>query len=258
MSYRSADNNYVSYESTIYSQVSQPKESWNFLQNDHAMGIFGVGKEFGKMYDKAIMENFQDRLSDLASLSGKEEIKTLNTLGNPEKINSFLFNEISPNNLRYCYHALTVLEDISRKNEGKPVHILEIGAGYGGLAVWLHLLSPYFKVQIKKYTTCDLPGPTLLQKKYTKEFSVEIEALHTNFKGWQPEEDCYVYCISCYGFAELSEYYQRLYTENLISKVRGGFMVWNNWTGIYPFAEGIVSMPETPMLPNCPNKFLYW
>ncbi len=258
MSYKSQNNNYVSYESVLYSQVSSDRESWNFLRNDQAMGVFGVGLEFGKMYDKAILETFQDHLTELVRVSETEEFKRLNTLGNPEKINSFLFNTVSPNNLRYCYHALTVLEDVSRKNEGKPVHMLEIGAGYGGLAVWLHLLAPYFKIELKKYTTCDLPGATLLQKKYTKEFSIEIEALHTNFRGWKPEEDCYVYCVSCYGFSQLSEYYQRLYTDTLIKKVRGGFMVWNNWTGIYPFAEGIVSMAESPVFPNCPNKFLYW
>lgn len=258
MSYKAQQNNYVTYESILYSQVSQGKDSWNFLQDRNTMGVFGVGADCGRIYDKAIIEEYEDYFIDLVNISEREEFSKLNTLGNPEVINSFLFDRISPNNLRYCYHAIKVLEDIVRKNESKPIQILEIGAGYGGLAVWLHLLAPRFNVEIKKYTTCDLPGATLMQKKYTSEFGISIEALHTNFRAWRPEGDCYVYCVSCYGVSQLSEYYQKLYTDHLISKCNGGFMVWNNWTGIYPFGKGVVSMQESPVFPNCPNKFLYW
>ena len=79
----------------------------------------------------------------------------------------------SPTSLRYLYHASLILKHMKyvQKNED-PFHIVEIGAGYGGLCLAIHFLLTHEKspfqniVNIHSYHTIDLYQPTRLQNWY--------------------------------------------------------------------------------------------
>lgn len=255
MSYSSANIDYTSYEHYINHECEQEPYNWNFLNNIFSMGIFGVDEELGYKYDNQLVKEFSNKIINI----DEDFLKDINKYGNPKLIKSeFLKSLSSPNNLRYIYQSLIILEDIKKRFSSieKNINILEIGGGYGGLCIWLRKLSKNYDICINNYTIIDLVSPSLLQKKYTDKFGVELNSVQPdnlndiNFDN--------LYCISNYGFSEFNYYFQKLYYDNVILKCVGGFMVWNNNTGIIELNENMVVEDERPETYGCQNKFLYF
>ena len=68
------------------------------------------------------------------------------------------------------------------------------------------------------------------------------------------ESPLFVY--SAYSFSSLNRYYQDLFYKYFIQKSNGGFMVWNNWRGVYPFDFKYTQTRATPVLNS--NTFIQW
>lgn len=253
MSYSSANIDYSIYDNYINYECSQDPCKWNFLNNMLSMGIFGVDERIGSKYDQQLVSDFSDKDIEI----NKEFLDDINKYGNPTLIDSiFLKYKTSPNNMRYIYHSLIILEDIKKRfSHISKINILEIGGGYGGLCVWLNKLSKYYNIEINTYTTVDLFSALNLQKLYTTKFNIKLNTLSSEKIHGIISED--LYCISNYAFSELNYYFQKLYYENIVSKCIGGFMVWNNDTGIIEINENMIVEDEKPNY-GCQNKFIYF
>jgi hypothetical protein len=141
-------------------------------------------------------------------------------LGNPFKFYYRGIGMISPTYLRY----LKVVDDL--KNIFGNLDnfcISEVGAGYGGQAV---VIDRLFKIQ--SYSIYDLSYSCDLIKKYTERLGTEMPlSFYRDSIENTSEIDLF---ISNYAFSELKRDIQIAYLNNLISKSKRGYVVYNHIT----------------------------
>lgn len=156
---------------------------------------------------------------------GTAHLVEYSELSNSVKLDNYLF---SPSTVAYIFKALDVLNHV-KKSELNNIHILEIGAGYGGQCKILFDLADIFNVNIKKYTLVDLYWPNQLQKKYLNtlgykdrvEFISYEQLLEDNSS--LPEFD---YLISIYALGEFNSDTQQFYIDK-INNLKYYYLVWN-------------------------------
>ena len=158
---------------------------------------------------------------------------------------------VGPTSIRYVFHACEVLSRAS-----KSVKIVEVGCGYGGLALIMSLLAPHFGVAIEKYCLYDLPQPQMLQKKY---ISITAPQLPVQFGdgdfGAKLEGSGWV-LVSAYGIGEFPPEIADRYLANIVPKTSGGFLVWNT-PRISAALPPHTSEVEAPQTGVC-NRVLKW
>jgi hypothetical protein len=161
---------------------------------------------------------------------------------------------ISPTSLRYVFHALLILNDIAAKGI-RNAHIVEVGCGYGGLALAISHLSPLFNLTIDDYTFIDLPGPLKLQEKYMNTFRVPMKlAFHPASTFGSELQGSDYFLISNYCFSEISKEFQDNYVRTLFPKCKHGFITWNH-IDVYDIGKQIEVQDEFP-LTGSKNKYV--
>ena len=101
------------------------------------------------------------RLADLNDQYGGAVKQTINGI------------HTSPSSIRYIRHSFDVCKHIFSKDL-KDMTIVEIGGGYGGLALIMSEVSKLLGVSVEKYIIYDLPNIQLLQKYYLSHHTVEM------------------------------------------------------------------------------------
>ena len=177
------------------------------------------------------------------------------SVGNPKK-SDYGFINTSPSNLRYIFHSHLILSHMSSLK--LPVlNVVELGGGYGGLALSLDFFSKSYGVRINSYKIIDLKAPTDLQKLYLSKVNpkmkVEFVDAASFGKGIQVKN---AFLISNYCFSELSDDLREKYVTNLFPKVAHGFMCWN-MIPLYNFGFNVRDETEYPMTGEL-NKYLYF
>jgi hypothetical protein len=254
MSYKAANNDYSNYERTILEILQQPIEKFQFLQNQNITGVFGVSKEYGLLYCQSLQEEFPEEVVKIQQGIYNEMFSEFHRVGNPEFFYSdILQRPMNANTVRYFYHALLIKKYMEKKFPGKALQVVEIGGGYGGLCFWLTKLAT---TSIEKYEIIDLQTALQLQKVCLESWKVSCTYTDNPFS-WKKENTTFV--ISNYGFSEFNQMYQTIYTQTILSKCEGGFMIWNNWTGILDFTKNPIHQEkERPEFPDAYNSFLYF
>jgi hypothetical protein len=254
MSYIAANNTYVYniYEQTIINVLSTDKE--NFLNNSSIKGIFGVDVDFGKLYCRQIVEEFPEYKEAICNGFYKTHIDNFIKLGNQEQFYADELNTmITANAARYIYHAILIYKYMKNKFNMAELDVVEIGGGYGGLCYWLRVLCS----SIIDYTIIDLPAPGKLQEYCLNKLGTAFTSVNNVEKYTKSSRPLFV--ISNYGYSEFNEYYQTLYKNKIINMAVGGFMVWNNWSGVINFTNLPMTIEgERPEFKDCPNKFIYF
>lgn len=251
--YKSANNDYSEYEKNIETMLAN--ENLDFLKNWKITSIFGVSKEFGMMYLTSIKEEFPDFIDDVMNGKYDDFFSLFHSIGQPDLFFSEIINRnMNANTARYIYHALLIRKYINRRLSNTKLQIVEIGGGYGGLCFWLSKLIPEC---IHSYEIVDLEIVSRLQNRCLDKWGINCSYLNDPLQ-WKKSEYP-VFCISNYGYSEFNKTYQDLYKETILNKTTGGFMVWNNWTGIYKFTENEIKIEkERPSFPGICNTFLYF
>lgn len=167
--------------------------------------------------------------------------------GNPQKtLYRELGVEISPTSLRYICHALIILSHMKSCNLSK-VNVVEVGCGYGGLALAISFFCGRFQITIDEYTCIDLPGPLKLQQQYLQGASIPLqmrfESAHTF--GRNLERNDY-FLISNYCFSEISDDLQKKYLQILFPKCTHGFLTWNH-IDVYDIGKQVTIETEYPL-----------
>jgi len=195
-----------------------------------------VSKQHGEIYLKLILQEF-------SHITSEKIVKFCflnDAIGKPNK---YYFNEInincSPTSLRYIYHSLLILKHFETI---KCSNIVEVGCGYGGLCLAINYFMSEFSVKINTYNIVDLSEPLNLIEKYLllhkKNISTQL-AFHDSLTYGRNITDKDMFFISNYCYTEIDVEHNKNYTDLLLSKVKHGFITWQNGgnKGSYPLSN---------------------
>jgi len=219
----------------------------NFKNNkEYTYMLEHVSFEQGKEYMKFIINKFNLSKEEIISFCVKND-----SIGNPQKYNYF-FITCSPTSLRYVLHSLLILEYIKKLNLDN-INIVEVGGGYGGLCLAMYHFAYKFDLKFK-YTIIDLKYPSLLQSKYLKLHSIDVNCVEPY--GENLKENNY-FLISNYAFSEFDSITQEKYRSILFPKLQHGFITWNYNTEPYYFGFDCEIIDEFPQTGRT-NKYVYF
>jgi hypothetical protein len=177
------------------------------------------------------------------------------SVGNP-KTAYFGFMEGSPSSLRYILHAHLILTHLKSLNLPSN-DLVEIGGGYGGLALAIYHFAKRYDVSIHSYTIIDLPCVTKLQDLYMSSVMPSANVITvdaTTYGASISKRDMFL--ISNYCYSGLSKDHQEKYRTTLFSKVSHGFMTWNH-IPIHNFGFSYRDEEEYPKTDQH-NRYVYF
>jgi hypothetical protein len=231
---------------TFIQSLVQGNDLSSFKQNPVYMDILEhVSPELGQRYVESITTLHGLGLSDILPFCKKND-----SIGSP-KVASIHGMMVSPTSLRYIHHALLILNHCVRVGNLTP-SIVEVGCGYGGLALAIDHYSPLFNIHVQKYTLIDLDDPLSLQKLYlgthTLSFPLQFESASTYGSAVTGTD---TFLISNYCFSEVSPSEQAKYLDTLFPKCSNGFLLWNH-VKIFDIGKKTHIEPEVPL--TCPTN----
>jgi hypothetical protein len=218
---------YDDWEKTCDEIVSTNMTNWK--QHPHVFNMLEHLPEWiGKQY-------LQKLKNDEIELSLIQEISNLNDVDGSNCVTFEIDDQkvqISPTTIRYLSHAIDIL-NLLNKNNISMISMVEIGAGYGGLALILNYLSrkQKYNVKIKKYYIYDLPSVQNLQKYYLKRHNFLdgfVEWKDSSTFGSDLKECNEIFLISNYALSEMNMEYRKKYLENILPMTNGAYMLWNS------------------------------
>jgi hypothetical protein len=152
----------------------------------------------------------------------------------------------SPSSLRYIKHSYELLQ-LLHKNGKKNAKIIEIGGGYGGLALITILMSKYFDISIDEYIIYDLPAIQDLQKYYLANYpEVAAKIKYGQNSCSDLDNSSKYFVVSNYCISAICVSYRQEYLKNLENKVSGVYIHWNS-------SEFTYLPPEWNIQPEHPN-----
>jgi hypothetical protein len=209
-----------------------------------------VSAEQGQQYLDIIRRHFRISDEDISSFCRKND-----SLGSPKKA-SYGNLTVSPSSLRYILHALLILQQCEACGQKTP-SIVELGGGYGGLALAVDYFSPRFGVTVTAYTMIDLKNPGALQKAYISNHTLRFPVAFINGEKYGEEiTGTDNFLVSAYCFSEISSDHQKNYLKTLFPKCSHGFIVWNH-IPIYDIGKVIRSEIEYPLTGGL-NHYVYF
>lgn len=238
---------YGAYRAVLAAEFKRTPSEWTFKSDpDYRQILEHVSPEQGEAYIAVILRDFPTLwkmhrrvLLDIALANdsvGKPVTAPFDSLG----------ITCSPTNFRYMWQALSIVQHMQREYLGAQ-HIVEIGGGYGGLALYLCWAFPSW---IKGYTIVDLPEAGAIQTAFARELNFSIFAPERAGAGGY-------YLVSAYGFSELDPEIRAEYEQKIIPKCQHGFMVWN-LIEPYPFTDKPLTIVDEDPLTGHGNKVITW
>lgn len=183
-----------------------------------------------------VAETFLDTLTKRFSRDQIQNIVEINDSVGGTKLHLFeKYNIIaSPSSIRYMLHAFEIFELIKSKKATRTT-IVEVGGGYGGLALTMHLMSQYFDIEIEKYIIYDLEEVQKLQEFYLSCFPQikrnviwgNAETFGSNLLELNQNRGSHLLWVSNYCLSELEQTYRTRYIENILPHCNSLFMRYN-------------------------------
>jgi len=270
--------NYESHQKFIQSIVNQPIVQRSFKQEPQYMEVLeNVSKEYGIQYLHYIETDYPMVTFDIL----RKYVNTNDKYGNANKTifttqdKKLLY--CSPTSLRYLYHALVLINVY--KSSGCR-NMVELGSGYGGLYLAVHIVLPLFTdVIIDKYVMIDLQDSCVLTGSYLKvhvedtivpyEIIEGVDARDTGdvFSRIIPPNNSFF--VSNYCLSALSVELQTQYRIQLLDHCSHGWVTWQTCFGdSVENAKTLLGKPEESytIVPEKPqtapylieNYWIYW
>ena len=176
--------------------------------------------------------------------------------GTPVKYEYFPSFFCSPTSLRYMFQSHVILRYM-KTLQLSTVSIVEVGCGYGGLALALSFYAAAYGIQIQKYSCVDISGVLSLQEKYLSKHNLSFPvSFHDAANFGQDIQESNLFLISNYCFSEIPYAFQFLYLQHLFPKCSHGFLAWN-MIDVYDIGKPVQVSDEFPL--TAPkNKFVYF
>jgi hypothetical protein len=253
--YKSANNNYSPFEHTIEKMLERQTDEFDFLSNSTTLSIFGVDNDWGETYIHFLLNEFPEFVKNVQDGMYTSLFDLFHSIGSPKLFYSDIMNGFTnANTIRYIYHALLIKKYMKEKFPSTKLQVVEIGGGYGGLCFWLSVVAPEC---IQTYEICDLKIVGCLQKRCLDKWNIACSYFNSPSEWKKSEYPTFV--ISNYAYSEFNSFYQDLYKDTILKNAEAGFMIWNNWTGIYKFTELPLTIEkERPSFAQNLNLFLYF
>jgi len=245
------DEVYYQYSDFI-TNVLKSGDISNFKNNpSYCYMLEHCSESIGRGYLNEILTTTLISLRDIV-----EFCRINDSIGNPVR-SKYGEIEVSPSSLRYIYHAHLALSHFKSVNDGRPVSIVEIGGGYGGLCLAVDYFNKYYNVPIQEYNIVDLGPATSLQEVYLSKFTLSIPTkFHcSDTYGSEIVKNSQTYLISNYAFSEIALYHQQKYIDILFPKIHHGFMTWN-FIDLYDFGFSTMVTPEVPNTHDGSNRYV--
>lgn len=211
---------YLAYRQVLAEQATRSPEDWTFKANPAYRAILEhVSPAQGEGYIDVLAEH--PRWSQIRRIVAETALLN-DSFGMPVKADfDRLGVTCSPTNLRYAVQAVAIRDHAESLGLDR-VNFVELGGGYGGLALFMARLAPWL---VASYTIIDVSEATDIQKAFAAAVGVPVR--HSLV-----ESDSYL--ISAYGFSEFSPEMRTFYQETLLPNCRHGYLVWN-MIPVYPF-----------------------
>lgn len=236
---------YANYRAVLAAEADLAPEQWTFKSNAIYRQIlehvtFGQGQAYLSLAarHKRWNDEFRTTVANVAVENDR--------LGRPEQ---YWFEDLgvkcSPTNMRYLWHALSILDHVDALNISVPSFI-EIGGGYGGLALWMHRLTD----QPFTYCILDLEEAAAIQRAYTTEHQLPVTVCDISQVEQAHFEDEFL--ISAYGFSEFSPDVRRWYEAKVIPGCSHGWLLWN-MIPVYRFTDAPLTVEDERPLTGVGN-----
>jgi hypothetical protein len=235
-------SNYTSYRQCLAEAATQQPEDWTFKTDirfqrvlehvDHYQGfrfLDHVQREYAAYWPQV-----RELLPGLVADNDR--------YGKPF---GDMFHEVgltcSPSNFRYLSQALRLLTHAAEVTDGR-IHIIELGGGYGGLALYVHRLAHLFpSVEIDAYSIVDLPEAGVVQAKTAGALGVPINVVNglseIALGICLDLSDASRFFFSAYAFSEFDEDTRNYYAEHVAKHCEHGVVIWNFVNGVTGVAE---------------------
>lgn len=210
---------YGKWEDTCFQIVTNKITNWK----THP----GVKYMLEHEWVSAAQKHIVDASSSLTNMQIQEIANLNDKIGGAQRLN--LFGIItSTSSMRYLKHSIDTLDHAISKNLDNLV-IVEVGGGYGGLALVMLKLAEMRNITIKKYIIYDLPHVQKLQQYYLEQHNIKIvEWLDSSTFGEDLPEDDNNVLVSSYCISEIDPQYRKKYLENLLPKCKAAYFRWND------------------------------
>ncbi len=246
------DSRYNNYRNYI-KQLVDSRDLTNFknsMDGEYNIIVEHKDSKWGEDFYRLIKAEFNisdDIISDFC--------KKNDSIGNPQKI-QHSFGSCSVNSIKYIYHANLILDHFKSLSLSN-IRVVEIGGGYGGLALALEYFSQNYNLSITEYNIIDLDEAIKLQELYLKIQLGDISKYRfhnaANYGELIPAGNLYL--IGIYSIGEFLKEIQDEYINKLFPKVDHGFIIWNEKPKHIP--KLLIREPERPLTGPF-NHFIYF
>ncbi len=181
-----------------------------------------LSKEEGEMWLQQIEEKYPSLKEKWAQFAKSDQV------GSPRVFSFGEAGEFSPSTLR---NIATAGQLQSKVGSWSGMHVVQIGAGYGGLCKIVQDVSG-----CASYTIVDLPEQLALAKKYLGAFGLNQVIYLTPEQ--LPKGASYDLALSDMHFSEFSCAYQELFIERIFNRAKAGFVLGR----IFPKHYGVSAL----------------
>ncbi len=239
---------YTNYLAAVREALEQQPQDWTFKSDPRYREIL---EHTPVEFADAMLWWSMGQIPDL-DLALVRQLAALNdSVGKPEQQSIKRLGKFAPSNMRYLCHAIKLWQHID--SLGLPdVEVVEIGGGYGGLALYVRGLANLFKTQLGAYWILDLPGVTVLQHQVAQALGVSLFPLDWDSLafGVIAKRQEPLVCFSAYAFSEFDQPTRDWYAERVVKHCRHGMMIWN-----FPQA---IDGGDGRMIGGPPYQFVKW
>lgn len=224
---------YQQYRDVLARDARLPPSEWTFKSDPAYRAILEhVSPEQGEQYLDLVEQEFPKEWHYFRGLyihTAREN----DALGQPVRaMFGRLGIECSPTNLRYLWHALLFWQHIQALGI-KTVDVVEIGGGYGGLALWIRRLASSQQAILRSYSIVDVPEAGAIQSVFCREVAIPVKVVDgTDEKAVFDQMNAYddascPYLISMYAFSEFSPEVRSFYEDEVLDDCEHGTLLWN-------------------------------
>lgn len=264
-------SNYWAYRQAVQRAIQQTPDQWTFKSDP---GYREVLEHVTEEQGIAFREWVEDAMPGMNWVHVIRLAERNDSVGAP--VRPLTFNDrlgsFSPSNWRYLCHAVKVWQHIDSLGVDE-VDVIELGGGYGGLALYVRGLAREFKTSVRTYIIVDLPEVAALQQKVADALNVDLVAFDgldsDVLKAIRPGPKPTV-LVSSYAFSEFDQDTRNWYAERLVRYCDHGLMIWNfpepilgadgRWYGgpVYPFISQplTVTDDQPPLYPG--HQMVCW
>lgn len=221
-------SNYDRYREAIRVALDQPSHEWSF-KSDRGY------REVLEHVTQAQGERFLAWARAAQPTLDWELVQTLaelnDSVGQPVTAYFQGLGRFSPSNWRYLCHAIKIWQYADELGLD-DFHLIELGGGYGGLALFVDGLRHHFKSRLRNYTIVDMSEAAWLQSRYVIDLQVGpvnvANGLNAGALSAVLKSDSLPRLFfSAYGFSEFAQDVRDWYAERLLRYCEHGLIVWN-------------------------------